>query len=485
MRKGYEGYKSTGIAWTPQIPAHWNVARLKTLLKTHFSGAWGEEPNGVEDFLCIRIADFHFDRVCVSKEIPTLRRFTREQVEKKVLHDGDLLLEKSGGGEKTRVGRVVQFIDNKNKSVMCSNFIECLRPNVIRVNSSYLTFLLKSLYLLTEMNGYFKQTIGIQNVDMNAYLATLLPIPPREEQDQIARFLDWKVSSINKLISSYRNQIALLDEMKQRKIDEAVVKGIRKSTIVHNDDIRWDIYYPEHWQIRRTRELFSFRKGLSITKANLEETGIAVISYGQIHSQKNTGVSLNEDLFRYVNKSYLQTNKSCLVEKGDFIFADTSEDVIGCGNCAYIDRDGTIFAGYHSIIAHPSGSTNNKYLAYLFKSPTWRYQIRKKVNGVKVYSITQKMLKDTFILIPPSDEQEEIAGYLDEICIKIDVAIQKLEEKISNLQDLKTRLIADVVTGQMDVRDITVPEYEHVDEISADGSEAESEESEDFNEEED
>lgn len=312
----------------------------------------------------------------------------------------------------------------------------------------------------------------------------IFPVPPRKEQDQIVRFLDWKVSSINKLILSCRNQIALLDEMKQRKIDEAVVKGTRNSTIIHNDDIRWNIYYPEHWQVRRIRELFSFRKGLSITKANLEETGIAVISYGQIHSKRNTGVSLNEDLFRYVNKSYLQTNKSCLVEKGDFIFADTSEDVIGCGNCAYIDRDGTIFAGYHSIIAHPSGSTNNKYLAYLFKSPTWRYQIRKKVNGVKVYSITQKMLKDTFVLIPPSDEQEEIAGYLDEICIKIDVAIQKLEEKISNLQDLKTRLISDVVTGQMDVRNITVPEYEHVDEISADGGGDASEESEDFNEEE-
>ena len=222
-------------------------------------------------------------------------------------------------------------------------------------------------------------------------------VPPREEQDQIVRFLDWKVSSINKLISNYRHQIVLLEEMKQRKIDEAVVKGMRKSALIHNHDVRWDIDYPEHWQIRRIRESFSFRKGLSITKANLVETGIAVISYGQVHSKKNSGVGLNEELIRYVNESYLTTNQSCLVEKGDFIFADTSEDVTGCGNCAYIDWDDTIFAGYHSIIAHPDGSTNNKYLAYLFKSLTWRYQIRKKVNGVKVYSITQKMLKDVFI----------------------------------------------------------------------------------------
>ena len=277
-------------------------------------------------------------------------------------------------------------------------------------------------------------------------------------------FLDWKVSSINKLISNYRRQIVLLEEMKQRKIDESVVKGMRKSALIRNHDVRWDIDYPEHWQIRRIRESFSFRKGLSITKANLVETGIAVISYGQIHSKKNSGVSLNEELIRYVNESYLTTNRSCLVEKGDFIFADTSEDVTGCGNCAYIDWDDTIFAGYHSIIAHPDGSTNNKYLAYLFKSPTWRYQIRKKVNGVKVYSITQKMLKDAFILIPPDDEQKEIVRYLDEVCAKIDAAIKKMEEKIANLQDLKIRLVADTVTGKIDVRGIEIPEYEFVDE---------------------
>lgn len=351
-------------------------------------------------------------------------------------------------------------------------------------NPQYLDMLLRERQLV---DVYHSLSTGIRPSRLRLYpdvfLTIKLPVPPREEQDQIVRFLDWKVSGINKLISNYRYQIALLDEMKQRQIDEAVIKGIRKSVLTHNDDIRWNIDYPEHWQIQRVRESFSFRKGLSITKANLEETGIAVISYGQVHSKKNSGVALNGDLIRYVNESYLTTNQSCLVEKGDFIFADTSEDVTGCGNCAYIDWDDTIFAGYHSIIAHPDGSINSKYLAYLFKSPTWRYQIRKKVNGVKVYSITQKMLKDTFILIPPADEQKEIVRYLDEVYAKIDVTIKKMEAKIANLQDLKICLIADTVTGKIDVRGIEIPEYEFVDEDTnadnEDDSEEEIEEQED------
>ena len=351
-------------------------------------------------------------------------------------------------------------------------------------NPRYLDMLLRERRLV---DVYHSLSTGIRPSRLRLYpdvfLTIQLPVPPREEQDQIVRFLDWKVSSTNKLISNYRHQIALLDEMKQRRIDEMAVKGMHKGSLVHNDDIRWDIDYPEHWQIQRIRESFSFRNGLSITKANLEETGIAVISYGQVHSKKNSGVGLNEELIRYVNESYLTTNQSCLVEKGDFIFADTSEDVTGCGNCAYIDWDDTIFAGYHSIIAHPDGSTNNKYLAYLFKSPTWRYQIRKKVNGVKVYSITQKMLKDAFILIPPVNEQKEIVHYLDEVCAKIDAAILKMEEKVSDLQDLKIRLVADIVTGKIDVRGIEIPEYEFVEESTdvdaEDDSEEETEEQED------
>ncbi len=332
------------------------------------------------------------------------------------------------------------------------------------MSGSYFRYLAKSKPFIGLLTLCVTGIREGQNIDYAKLKNHLLPVPPREEQDQIVRFLDWKVSGINRLISNYRHQIALLDEIKQRRIDEAVIKGMRKSTIVHNDDIRWDIDYPEHWQIQRIRESFTFRKGLSITKANLEETGIAVISYGQVHSKKNSGVALNGDLIRYVNESYLTTNQSCLVEKGDFIFADTSEDVTGCGNCAYIDWDDTIFAGYHSIIAHPDGSINSKYLAYLFNSSTWRYQIRKKVNGVKVYSITQKMLKDTFILIPPIDEQEEIIRYLDEVYAKIDVTIKKMEAKIANLQDLRICLIADTVTGKIDVRGIEIPEYEFVDE---------------------
>ena len=338
------------------------------------------------------------------------------------------------------------------------------------VNSHYYHYLFRTPLFSGEC---YKAGKGIMSMRWRTYSpqfrTIVVPVPPRAEQDQIVRFLDWKVSGINRLIENYRHQISMFEDVQQKLIDEVVIKGLPKGHHAHNDDTRWNINYPEHWQLQRIRESFSFRKGLSITKDDLEEDGIIVINYGQVHSKANSGVGINKELIKYVSESYLQTkNQNCLVEKGDFIFADTSEDLTGCGNCVYIDWNETIFAGYHSIIAHPNDTANKKYFAYLFKSPTWRFQIRRKVNGVKVYSITQKMLKDTFILIPPIDEQEQIVRYLDSMCIRIDNVISTLEEKIENLQELKTRLIADTVTGKIDVRNIEIPAYEFVgDEMQA------------------
>lgn len=431
-------------AWLGELSSHWKCQKIGSLFIERK----------------IKVSDKNYPPLSVTKigVVPQLDTVAKTDAgdNRKLVRSGDFVIN-SRSDRKGSCG-----VSELDGSVSLINIV--LTPRS-QWNNRYVHYLLRSQPFSEE---YYRNGRGIVadlwTTRYSEMKSILLPVPPRPEQDQIVRFLDWKVSGINKLISNYRHQISMLGEMKQKAIDKVVIRGMRKGQLVHNDDIRWNIDYPENWMIQRIRKSFSFRKGLSITKANLEETGIAVISYGQVHSKRNSGVGLNDELIRYISESYLNSNQSCLVEKGDFIFADTSEDITGCGNCAYIDWNDTIFAGYHTIIAHPDSSTNNKYLAYLFMSPTWRYQIRKKVNGVKVYSITQKMLKDTFVLVPPADEQAEIVDYLDTVCEKIDVAIVKMEEKITNLQDLKIRFVADAVTGKIDVRGIEIPEYEFVEE---------------------
>ena len=211
----------------------------------------------------------------------------------------------------------------------------------------------------------------------------------------------------------------------------------------------WVEQIPAEWEIKKLKYCFAFGKGLSITKDNLEESGISVISYGQIHSKQNKGTAVHESLIRFVNESYLRTDISALVRKNDFIFADTSEDLEGCGNCVYNDYDGKLFAGYHTIIFR-SQQPDAKYFAYLFLTDCWRSQIRKVASGVKLYSITQKILKETSIIIPPLPEQKKIADFLDGKCADIDQIRADIEKQIEILTDYKKSVIAEAVTKGLD-----------------------------------
>lgn len=211
--------------------------------------------------------------------------------------------------------------------------------------------------------------------------------------------------------------------------------------------IEWIGEMPKGWTINRIKNLFSNCKGLSITKENLIDNGLPVISYGQIHSKENDGTSIKKCLLRYVDYSYQKNNPKCEVRKNDFVFADTSEDYEGCGNCVYKRDDTLLFGGYHSIILHSICNVNdNRYLAYLFKTDSWRKQIRETASGVKVYSVTQKALMNTSVILPTFPEQKSIADFLDSKCSEIDGLISDIQKQITTLEEYKRSVITKSVT---------------------------------------
>lgn len=223
---------------------------------------------------------------------------------------------------------------------------------------------------------------------------------------------------------------------------------IRPETEMKDSGVEWIKYVPENWNCMPLKRYFQFGKGLPITKADLTENGEKVISYGQIHAKFNTGVSVDDRLIRFVSSEYKSTNPNSLCSKGDIILADTSEDKEGCGNAVYIDCDEKIFAGYHTIIL--KSTKDNKYLAYLFQSDSWRTQIQTRVNGVKLFSITQKILNQCTIILPPLSEQQAIADYLDGTCSKIDEIIAEAKASIDEYKELKQSVIFEAVTKGLD-----------------------------------
>lgn len=213
--------------------------------------------------------------------------------------------------------------------------------------------------------------------------------------------------------------------------------------------ISWIGDVPEHWEVSPFRSQFSLGKGLPITKDDLiedSESGIPVISYGQIHSKDNDGLMLKKEMLRYVSSDFLISNPQSLLFENDIIFADTSEDICGCGNCVLNTVRGNVFAGYHTIIARIIHKTSGRYLAFLLQSDLWRSQIRTRVNGVKVFSVTRSHLRRCKLFIPPLSEQKAIADFLDKKTAQINELVAAKKKQIELLKEYKQAVIAKAVT---------------------------------------
>lgn len=275
--------------------------------------------------------------------------------------------------------------------------------------------------------------------------------PPTEEQEKIANFLDDKCTEIDSLVADIQKEISILEEYKMSVVTESVTKGIKPNVELKNSGLDWINKIPKEWSKSKVKYLFSSGKGLSITKDNLVTEGIPVINYGQIHSKENTRVELSNTLLRYIPKSFIKKATNSQVNQYDFVFADTSEDYDGCGNCVYKRDDSITYAGYHTIVLHSINSTDNRYLAYLFTTDLWREQIRTKVSGIKVLSITQQIILNSSLILPPFEEQKEIADYLDCKCTEIEKVISVKQSQLELLAEYKKSLIYEYVTGKKEV----------------------------------
>ena len=221
-------------------------------------------------------------------------------------------------------------------------------------------------------------------------------------------------------------------------------------TRMKESSIDWIGQIPEEWEIVKFKYLFNTSKGLSITKEYLVDEGIPVINYGQIHSSLAKQVQSCDDRLPFVANYYL-SKKGVKLNQGDFVFADTSEDLEGAGNFSTrLDSTGQLLAGYHTIIARLNDYDEHdfRYFMHLFDSLAIRKQIQNKVSGVKVYSVTQGILNSIFVIIPPKSEQQKIANLLDEKTAQIDKLVQIKNQQIENINKQRQTLIYDYVTGK-------------------------------------
>jgi type I restriction enzyme S subunit len=211
--------KASGILWLGNIPMHWDVRRLRTSIVDCINGLWGTDPDGKSDITCVRVADFDRNNLRVSLLRKTTRAIPESARAKRLLQPGDLLLEKSGGGDKQPVGAVVIY--EENEPAVCSNFVARM-PIADGHHSGFLNYLHCALYARRINVPSIKQTTGIQNLDWKSYLSEMVAFPPAAEQMSISDFLDFERERFADAISRLEREIVFLREYRTRLVADVV-----------------------------------------------------------------------------------------------------------------------------------------------------------------------------------------------------------------------------------------------------------------------
>lgn len=432
----YEKMKDSGIEWIGNTPAHWRIHTLYQL-----ATQVREKNSDLQEKNLLSLSYGKIKR----KDIDSPDGLLPASFDGyNIIEAGDIVLrltDLQNDHTSLRVGMATE------RGIITSAYTT-LRPFDTN-NSKYLYYLLHAFDL---KKGFYGMGSGVrQGLNYAEVKELRIVVPNQAEQEAIVRFLDKQCAQIDSLIVETKRTIEENKRWKDSIILETVTRGLKPSRKMKKCDLGWISEIPTEWKTDRLKALFAFGKGLPITKENLVDQGIPVISYGQIHAKYNTGTSITEQLFRYVPESYIESNPDSLVHKGDILVADTSEDIDGCGNSAYVDKEMQLFAGYHTIILKSLNRDDNKYLAYLFKSPVWRSQIRTRVSGVKLFSISKKILNFATIILPPKEEQDTITRFLDKKCELIDALNENKQALIIDLENYKRSLIYEVVTGKRKV----------------------------------
>jgi len=412
------------MPWYGELPLHWGSHKVSELFIERRE----------------KVSDTDFTPLSVSKGgiVPQIATVAKSNAgdNRKLVRKGDFAI--NSRSDRRGSSGISQY----DGSVSLINIVLTPRSET---SGKYWHYLLKSHNFIEE---YYRNGRGIVADLWTTRLSEMknvyLPLPPCNEQDQIVRYLDWKVSQINKLINAKRRQIELLGEQKRTVVNEAVTKG------------------GENWKEISLGNLGSFRKGYGGSRADDDSNGVACIRYGDIYRAGT--LTLTQPITR-INEQTVDSY-AC-VYKSEMLFALSGETKEEIGQSLINNIEEDTWCSGDAAIFTANKTMLPQFLSFVLRCPDVVRQRASLAKGDIIVHISTSALRRIRIQVPPVEEQQAIAKQLDKQCASIDKIVSKLNEKISLLAEYRTRLISDVVTGKLDVRDVSVPEYEAVEDIAS------------------
>lgn len=394
------------------------MSKLLHYISSVQSGVWGEEQkNDENDVRCIRVADFEYSKLGfvepeTIRNIPDKNRY--------LIKKGDILIEKSGGGEKTTVGRAI-YID-KDYEFVYANFIDRLRPK----NSEYgkfMSYFLAYIYGNRLNTKYIKQNTGIQNLDVHDYIREEISLPDEKDWGKIVQFLDQKVAKIDEVVVKKKQLLQLLEEKRISIINDIVrdSKG-EKTKIKHIATVN-----------PATRHNFKFAELVSFVPME------AISEYGEVSPQERKIQDVTSGYTYFEENNVVIAKITPCFENGKAAVMQGLQNHFGFGTTEFI-------------VLRASNKILPVYLYYLIFSRHFRENGTNEMRG----TAGQKRLTESYVghyefNLPSKEVQEKLVKQVDDATSKIDKAKNKITESIALLEEYKTSLISNAVIGSIKI----------------------------------
>ncbi|ENH7111132.1 restriction endonuclease subunit S [Vibrio fluvialis] len=434
--KPYPRYNQSSARWYSSFPKTWSEVKAKRLFSNERERASSED-----------------EQLAASQKYGVIpQALMMAQNNAKVM----LALKGTDNFKQVKENDFVISLRSFEGGIEHSKYNGCISPayTVLRLRHefsypNYFRYALKCSPFIQALNSTSEGIRDGKTITYDEFGELLVVLPSQAEQKAIATFLDRETQRIDSLIEEKLAFIKLLKEKRQALISHVVTKGLNPNVEMKDSGIEWIGQVPKHWGISKVRYLGQCQNGINIG-GEFFGHGTPFVSYGDVYN--------NTSLPEQVQGLVLSTEKdrdNYSVIAGDVLFTRTSETIeeIGFSAVCKSTIEQAVFAGFLIRFRPDEGNLEVGFSEYYFRNEKLRAFFAKEMNLVTRASLSQDLLKKMPVLLPPIDEQNEIANYLQAECDKFSEIFAETEKTIFLLKERRTSLISATVTGKIDVRE--------------------------------
>ncbi|MBT8341024.1 MAG: restriction endonuclease subunit S [Desulfatitalea sp.] len=431
----YPEYKESGLPWLGRIPAHWEIGRNGRLFEQR-------NQNGFSDLPILEVSLRTGVRV---RDMDNLRR-------KQVMSDREKYKRAVKGDIAYNMMRMWQgAVGVAPVDGLVSPAYVVARP-YSATEPRYFAYLFRTNAYMNEVDGYSRGIVKDRNrLYWQDFKRMPSCIPPYEEQKAIANYLDANAIKIRRFIRNRRRLIEVLNEQKQAIINRAVTRGLNPTVLLKPSSIDWLGDFPEHWRLMRIKRVA--RINPSRAEAYHLRESIDVVVFLPMERVSTEGEVDSSEL-RPINEVW---QGFTYFRRGDVVVAKITPCFENGKGACLSELDTELgFGTTEFIVLRPTKLISTEFLYQLTKLKQFRLMGVESMTGAAGQQrVSPDFVANFTVPVPPVEEQTEIIKFISSETAKFSIAIDRAQREIDLIREYQTRLIADVVTGKLDVQHLS------------------------------